>query len=328
MQSCKFAVRFLPLLLFAAFTSQAQTCLTSGDMDEATRSALVSAAQHDFDLLAHGDSASLKQASSASLASDFSGIESVVQENHANLSQIQASPRPPFLLKTDTTSANGEFLCGVFGARGQTADSAEFVIPNLPAGSYGIIMLDAAAKAPVVVTLILLQQNSAWKLAGLYVKNTQVAGHDAKWFADKAREFVSKGERRDAWLYFLEARDLALPVQFMTTQIGDKLYDESQANKPTDLPDAGPVELASGANKYQLTAIFPTAVGDDLDLVAKYQSPDVSNTAKTFQENEIVMKALLAKYPEFRDAFAGIVVRAVEPSGKDYGSMMSMKDIK
>ena len=27
------------------------------------------------------------------------------------------------------------------------------------------------------------------------------------------------------------------------------------------------------------------------------------------------MKAVVAKYPEFRDAFAGIVARAVEPSG-------------
>jgi hypothetical protein len=40
------------------------------------------------------------------------------------------------------------------------------------------------------------------------------------------------------------------------------------------------------------------------------------------------MKALVAKYPEFRDAFAGIVARAVEPSGRDYGSMLAMKDIK
>jgi hypothetical protein len=41
-----------------------------------------------------------------------------------------------------------------------------------------------------------------------------------------------------------------------------------------------------------------------------------------------VTRALLTKFPELRDAFAGMVVRAVEPSGKDYGSMMPMKDIK
>jgi hypothetical protein len=41
-----------------------------------------------------------------------------------------------------------------------------------------------------------------------------------------------------------------------------------------------------------------------------------------------VMKALIAKYPELRDAFTGVVARAVEPSGRDYGSLMPMKDIK
>ena len=69
-------------------------------------------------------------------------------------------------------------------------------------------------------------------------------------------------------------------------------------------------------------------MGHDFDLVVKYQSPDMSDTGRTFQDNLAVMKALLAKYPEFRDGFAGIVVRAVEPSGKDYGSMLPMKDIK
>jgi hypothetical protein len=79
---------------------------------------------------------------------------------------------------------------------------------------------------------------------------------------------------------------------------------------------------------YWLTEIFPLAVGSDLDLVVKYQVADVSDTTATFRENQAVLKALLAKFPEFRDAFAGVVVRAVEPSGRDYGTLVGMKDIK
>jgi hypothetical protein len=41
-----------------------------------------------------------------------------------------------------------------------------------------------------------------------------------------------------------------------------------------------------------------------------------------------VMKALITKYPEFRDAFDGIVARGVESSARDYGTMMPMKDLK
>jgi hypothetical protein len=41
-----------------------------------------------------------------------------------------------------------------------------------------------------------------------------------------------------------------------------------------------------------------------------------------------LIHALVAKYPELRDGFAAIIARAVEPSGKDYGTMVEMKEIK
>jgi hypothetical protein len=41
-----------------------------------------------------------------------------------------------------------------------------------------------------------------------------------------------------------------------------------------------------------------------------------------------VIKALVAKYPELREAFAGVVARGVQPDGRDYGSLLQMKDIK
>ena len=175
------------------------------------------------------------------------------------------------------------------------------------------------------MSFVLQQQGNDWKLGGFYAKPAQIADHDGNWFADRAREFKTKGQMRNAWFYFGEARELLVPVPFMATATTDKLYDEMQTVKPSDLP---PADLAAGAKTYKLTDLFPLPVVRDLDLVVKYQSADVSDSGKTFQENMAVMKALVAKYPEFRDGFAGIVVRAVEPSGRDYGSMLAMKDIK
>jgi len=322
----------LTLFLFCTGSALAQTCYTSSDMDEPTRGALESTAKRYFDMAARGDSASLKQNAISSLASNFSGVETAVQDNQSSLSGAQATPRPPFLLKVEGTAAleRAEFLCGVFGANGQTANSAEFVIPNLPPGTYAFDAVDvSSSKGSRTVSFVLEQQGADWKLGGFYVKTPQVAGHDAKWFADKARAFKAKSQNLDAWFYYHQARELAVPVPFMFTQMTDKLYDESETVTPSDLPgDGKTMDLAAGGKTYKLTSMFPLTVGDDLDLVAKYQSADVSDTAKTFQENSAVMKALLAKYPEFRDAFDGIVVRAVEPSGKDYGSMLPMKEIK
>jgi hypothetical protein len=322
--------KWLPALLLPllATVAHAQSCLTTGDIDDATASALVSSATRFYAMAAQGDSASLRQNAIAGLASDFSGIENAVKENQANLSGVRPVPRPPFLLKAEGTAPleRAEFLCGVFGAQGQTRDSAVFVIPNLPPGNYGIVTLDAAsAQGAYTVSFVLQQQGTEWKLGGFYAKPAQISGHDAVWFASQAREYKNKGQLRNSWFYFGEARELLVPVPFMATATTDKLYDEMQAVKPADL---APLDLTASGKTFKITELFPVPVGHDFDLVVKYQSADVSDTGKTFQDNMAVMKALLAKYPECRSAFGGIVVRAVEPSGKDYGSMLTMKDIK
>jgi hypothetical protein len=284
-------------------------------------------------MVARGDAASVKQNSIPAVASNFGGIEGTIKENQANFVGAHATARPPFLLKVEGTAPlpKAEFLCGIFGAGGQTTNSAEFVIPNLPPGSYGVVTLDVPAqKSSYTVSFVLQQQGSDWKVGNLFVVPTQIAGHDSNWFIERARAFKAKGQNHNAWLYFIEGRQLVVPVPFMYTQVTDKLYDEAQSVKPADFPlDGNTADLtAAGGKTYKLTAIFPLAVGQDFDLVVKHQSADVSDTGQTFQENMAVMKALVTKFPEVRDAFEGIVARAVEPSGKDYGSLMPMKDIK
>jgi len=301
-------------------------------MDASVRSALETKAMRYFDMSARGDTAALRQNSIASLAASFAGIEDAVKENQAAFAGANATVRPPFLLAADGPEplARAEFLCGVFGKSGQTKDSAVFVLPNLPPGKYGVTIFDVnGGQSAKTLTLVLQQAGAEWKLAGFYAKSSQASGHDAAWFAQRARDFKSKGQNHNAWLYYREAIALAAPVDFMSTLATDKLYDETQAAQPSDVPVNGnTVEMSAGGKTYHWTEIFPLSVGDDFDVVVKYQASDVSNTSRTFQENTTVIKALVAKFPELRDAFAGVVARAVEPSGRDYGTLMALKETK
>lgn len=320
------------ILLFSA-SSLAQTCLGSDELEAPVRSALQNTATRYFEMVARGDTASLKQNSIPAVANDFAPIEGTIKENQSNLPGAHATPRPPYVLKAEGTAPlpKAEFLCGVFGASGQTANSTEFILPNLPPGTYGVITLDVSTqKAPLTISFVLEQLGSDWKLAGFFLRPTTAAGHDSAWFLDHARAFKAKGQIHNAWLYFVQGRELAIAVPFMYTQATDKLYDEQQTAKPADFPvDGKTADLtAPGGKTYKLTALFPVTVGNDLYLVVKYQTSDVSNTGQTFQENTAVMKALVLKFPELRDAFAGVVARGVEPSGRDYGTMLPMKDIK
>ena len=332
----RFGSAALTLLVFFASSALAESCLTSRDMDDATRTALTTAALRYFDLIAKGDTATLRQGLIPSVASDSSGIEATVKESQPALAGSKATVRPPFLLAAEgaTPIPHAEFLCGVFGSKGQTSDSAVFSLNNLPPGKYAVVILDAPSpKGAYSVSLIMQQQSSDWKLGNLYIKAATSAGHDSDWFTARARAFQTKGQMHNAWLYYLEARSLASPLPLMSTAATDKLYDESQKILPADLPAGGKTAdlstaAAAGAATYKLTALFPEAVGDDLDLIVKYQVADVANTAQAYQRNVAVMKALLAKYPELKDAFAAVVARAVDPAGHDYGTLLAMKEIK
>src|SRR5438270_11761194 len=258
-------------LMFSEFVA-AQTCLTAADMDEPTRNAVVGAAKEYFDRAARGDAAWRKRNAIASLASDLGAIETAIKDNQANFSGAQANARLPFLLKAEGTAPlpKAEFLCGVFGAQGQTRDSAEFVIPNLPPGNYGVVILDVpTSKGANTVSFVLQQHGNDWKLGGFYAKPAQVAGHDGNWFIQRGREFKTKGQVHNAWAYYLEARDLLAPVPFMSTLATDKLYGEAQSVQPSDLPINGPADLVAGGKTYKITSIFPSAVGNDLELVVK-----------------------------------------------------------
>ncbi len=330
----RLVIRCALLTVIACFASTAfaENCLTSSDMDTATRTALTATAQRYFGLIAGGDTASLRQAAIPAVAGDFSSIETTVKDNQAALAGSKATARPPFVLEAEgnTPIPRAEFLCGVFGSSGQTSDSAVFTLNNLPPGKYGVVILDASsAKSSYTVSLILQQLGSDWKLGGLYIKAGQSAGHDGAWYEKRAHDFQSKGQTHNAWFYSLEARALISPLPFMSTAATDKLYDESQKLQPNDLPaDGKTTDLAAGAITYKLTDLFPEVVGNDLDLVVKYQAADISNTNQTYSSNVAVMKALLTKYPELKDAFAAVVARAVDSAGHDYGTMLAMKDIK
>ncbi len=326
------SVWWLTLALSVSVPAAAQNCEISSDLDDATRAAITSAAQRDFDLAAKGDTASLRQNAVPSLAANFTPIENTIKDHEENLTGAQATVNSIFLLEADGTAPlpKAEFYCGLFGKNGQTSGSAIFELNNLPPGKYGVALLEAtSANGKTDFSLILQQEGTGWKLGGLYVKEGKVDGHDADWYATQARNYKSKGQAHNAWLYYLEARSLVSPLPFMDTLQVDKLYNEFQNDKPADFPgDGKTADLSGGTASYKLIALYPQAVGNDLDVIVKYQFADASKANEAYASNMAVIKALTAKYPELREAFSAVVARAVDSSGRDYGTLLAMREIK
>ncbi len=327
------------LLLVAATSLHAQSCQTSEQIEPARLESLQTAAQHYFDLATKNDISTIQASSVAGGAAEFPAITS------ASFGKLpagaKASPRTILLLEADADTSGGaaaiaraEFLCGTFGKNGPTANSSVLVLTNLRPATYAVVIFEveatAATNQPVTLALVLASASGSskddWKLAAALSRPARIAGHDTAWFSATAKQFQQKDQRHNAWLYFLAARRLASPLPFMSTLVTDKLYDSVRDTQSPDLPSDGTTVNFAAAH-YKLTNISAEDVSGDLDLVVRYEAADVSNTQKTYAQNVALIHALVAKFPEFRVAFAGVVARAVTPAGNDFGTLLKMKDI-
>ncbi len=317
------------IALALAGAGHAQECYSGSEIDAATEKALESAAQQYYSMSAKGDVAGLRANAVPEVAASFGGIEQAVVSHEAYFAQGQPSETRIFLLdasNSKTTWQRADFYCGIYNSPDRTGIS----IPSLPPGRYALTIVSVAGKTPATLTLVLAEAGrNSWKLAGYYARANSLGEHDGQWYVSKAREYKQKGQTHNAWLYYLTAWDLMAPVDFISTPALDKLSDELQSARPADLPSAeAPLQLAAGGKTFKVVELSAVPTATELFVRAQYSSPDTATPAIASQDNASVMKALLAKYPELREAFAGVIARAGDNSGHEHVTLTPMKDVK
>jgi len=259
--------------------------------------------------------------------SSMDGIASAVTGNRAAIAGANRQVRITFLLDTGATpTADGRFYCGVFGATEATANSAEFDIPGLPAGKYGVVIQDVTGnKGPYALTTI-FQEVGGWKTAGLYVRPEAAMGHDGLWFLERAREYKTKGQNHNAWFYYFQSWDLMAPVTFMDTKLLSKIIQESNNIQPKDIPVGGnAVNYSANGRSYSLTDISVFRSDKALDLNVKYSVPKITDFNATQADARSLANALVAQYPELKDGFHNLMVHAIDPGGAEVVGMITLQ---
>jgi hypothetical protein len=315
-------------LIAAGKSLPAQSCSSGPDLDAATKSAIDSAATQYLNMSKNGDVAGLKANAIPAIAGDFSSIEQAVVTNKQYLGEGQVAITGTYLLDASQAKSQlqrADFYCGIYNSPQRVG----FSIPNLPSGRYAVSVQKINGKDPITLTLVLQNIGGAWKLAGYYPRLDALGGHDGDWYLAKARDFKAKGQMIDAWFYYLTAWDLTAPVNFMSTPQLDKIANEMQTARPNDLPSANsPLSLSANGKIFRVTELVAVPVDNKLDLRVRYENANANNSGLAFQDNMAVIKAIVAKYPEVREAFDSIIARAVDSSGHEYGSLLPMKEIK
>jgi len=86
--------------------------------------------------------------------------------------------------------------------------------------------------------------------------------------------------------------------------------------------------LSAGGKTWKVIEFSALPVNGGLFFRAQYDSLNAANPILASQDNVALMKVLLTKYPELREAFGGIVARATDSAGRDFTTLTPMKDVK
>jgi len=312
--------------LAASIPAWSQGCDTRDEIPAQARTSMENAAQQVFDQASRGDLTALRASSAPSLQSGFADVSGAITDNKAAFAGAKAQLRAVFLLDTGPTpSSDGNFVCGVFGAGGQTATSAEFYIPGLPAGKYAIVIQDfIGGKGPYALTTI-FQDTGGWKLAGFYIRPETASGHDGIWYLQRARDYKSKGQNHNAWFFYLTAWDLMAPVKFMDSALLHKIVQESNGIQPKDVPAGTPVNYSANGKTYSITDMTVLHGDNSFDLSIKYTVPSTADFNATLADARSLATAFVAQYPELKDVFNKVWAHAVDARGGDVPGLIDLK---
>ena len=116
-------------------------------------------------------------------------------------------------------------------------------------------------------------------------------------------------------------------MDFLSSPNLEKLHKEAQTVRPAEMPGQSPMTLKAGGQSFEITSMRTDSSLGGLDLVINYNTKDVSDPVATHAQIVELMKAMLAQYPQLRQAFHGLWVYAHAANQNPYAIELPMNQI-
>jgi hypothetical protein len=324
--------RLLPLIfvLLSGGMVSAVTCTTQSQMTDAQRTVYEQAVRGLAAEIQSANVSAVKANTIASVAAQFDSIAGTIQSVSPTIQGAVLTIQSIYGLRaTDLKSPQDtQFFCSVPGSQLLINIS----IPQLPPGDYAFAIMHATnVKQPQQISIILENDpagSTQWKLAGIFVRPLTYAGHDGVWYWTQARAYANKKQQWNAYFYYQTAAYLLSPVDFISSPNLEKLQKEMSSVRPDDLPGTEPMKIVANQQTFDITNIQTDGSLGGLDLIVNYKTSDVSDPVTTRSRNIEVMKALLSRHPELREAFHGLWVYANAENQKPFAIELPMNQIQ
>ncbi len=330
--------RLLAAGILVTAVASAEVCTTQSQMKAADRDALAAAGRGLAAKVQANDVSGLQAATASEYAKDFSGIGTVVGSTATKTKGGMPTVQQVYLLDgtelkrgADGSLPDAQFFCSL----DKSVAEADFVIPGLTAGRYGFVIVDVMdPKSPWRLSFLLKEDAGRWAMAGFYPKPLSAAGHDGLWYWTQARTMATQKERWNAWLYYQQAQNLLIPVNFLQSTHLEKLKTEASAAAPTVLSEGVSAEaplVVKGPDgaEYHFIAlgVDDSLEKDKIDITVHLKVDQIGEPAVARKRNTDAMVALLTAYPELRKPFHGVWMIADVPGQNPFATEQAMSEI-
>ncbi len=330
----------MPVLIAVSIANYAlsqtvpSACMTQSAMTAEMRQSLADTALALATAIKANDTDRVRSMSAPEIASNFDSTVFVIHQTSAAIANDTLRVTQLYRLDASTRkaddSAEADFGCALSGS----TDEVDFAIPGLPPGVYAFAIVEGDGDRPWLLPVLLVQQGTAWKMAGFYPHARTAVGHDGLWYWTTARADAKAGKKWLAWVLYGQADQLLRPANFITSTHLDQLRSERRSNAPSEFSEGISPEVplaikAKDGAEFHFTSLSSIATedGKSLNLVLHYHVDSIGDPGSANTRNTAAAAAMLAAHPELREGFSGASIFAEAQGQTPFITEQSLAEI-
>lgn len=204
---------------------------------------------------------------------------------------------------------------------------------NTPEGRVMIAVLPVPLQAHVIIegkarnnrwafVLWLFPHEPTWQIAGFHILPITILNRTATDIWNLARQEQQRGHSLNSYLLYVSAAQLAYRGPDLQLGIQSEILKEMSAvAAPPELKGEPPFEWKFSGDTYHVIFIGPIGVGDAFDLRIAHKVAQTDDNQELERQNRTFIKAFEDAHPDYAQVFDGLVIQAVMPNGKGFGTV-------
>jgi hypothetical protein len=165
----------------------------------------------------------------------------------------------------------------------------------------------------LVFTIWLVPEETSWKIQSIWMNVATLADKDSLWLWQFAEEQRKKGHNFNAALYYAAAAQVSnRDPNFQMGIVQSISEDVATLTVPPEVKGPPPFFWKNGEQTYKVLQVGPMAIGGKIYLALHHEVSPWQSNEQVDGWNKDFIRYIKQRLPEYSDAFAGLIIRAVE----------------